>query len=156
MKHQIDLNAIPKEKFRFAQLDAKLSDTKFDDKPIGYFHDAWIRFRKNRASVVATVIIILIVLFAFIVPVFTKNHAGVMDTYYAKKGPRYTFLKENLGIADGGVTGSYSEMDFVRYAAIGVGAEDKDGNSVKTIKDTMGTLYQPLNELIKVEESSTS
>ncbi len=153
MKHQIDLNAIPKEKLRFAQLDAKLSDTKFEDKPIGYFHDAWIRFRKNRASVAATVIIILIVLFAFVVPIFTRNHMGVMDTYYAKKGPRHTWLKETLGIADGGVTGSYSEMDFVRYAAIGVGAEDKDGSSVQSIKDTMGTLYQPLNELIKVEES---
>ncbi|MBO4537377.1 MAG: ABC transporter permease, partial [Erysipelotrichaceae bacterium] len=153
MKHQIDLNAIPKEKLRFAQLDAKLSDTKFEDKPIGYFHDAWIRFRKNKASVVATVIIILIVLFAFVVPVFTRNHMGVMDTYYAKKGPRHTFLKESLGIADGGVTGSYSEVDFIRNVGIGVGAEDTDGKSVKSFKETFGTLYQPLNELISMEES---
>ena len=153
MKHQIDLNAIPKEKLRFAQLDAKLSDTKFEDKPIGYFHDAWIRFRKNKASVAATVIIILIVLFAFIVPVFTRSHMGVMDTYYAKKGPRHTLLKESLGIADGGVTGSYSEVDFIRYVAIGVGAEDKAGESVQSFKETFGTLYQPLNELISMEES---
>ena len=28
----------------------KLSDKKFSDKPIGYMKDAWIRFRKNKAS----------------------------------------------------------------------------------------------------------
>ena len=57
---------IPKEKFEFANKGEKLSDTKFDTKPIGYFKDAMIRFRKNRASVVAAIIIALIVLYAFI------------------------------------------------------------------------------------------
>ena len=40
---------IPKEKFEFAQLDAKLHDSKFETKPVGYFLDAWRRFKKNSA-----------------------------------------------------------------------------------------------------------
>ena len=65
---------IPKEKFEFVHENERLTDKKFDDKPIGYFKDAWIRFRKNRASVVATVIIACIVLFAFIAPLVNTNY----------------------------------------------------------------------------------
>ena len=53
---------IPVEKFAFVHEGERISDRKFDDKPIGYFKDAWIRFRKNRASVIAAVIIILIIM----------------------------------------------------------------------------------------------
>ena len=59
---------IPKEKFRFVQENERIHDRKFEDKPIGYFKDAWIRFRKSRASVLAAIIIILIILFSFLTP----------------------------------------------------------------------------------------
>ena len=52
---------IPSEKFEFVNSGEKIHDTKFETKPIGYFKDALIRFCKNRASVAAFVIIILIV-----------------------------------------------------------------------------------------------
>ena len=54
---------IPKEKFTFVNEGERLSDKKFADKPIGYFRDAWIRFRKSKASVVAAIIIVCIVLY---------------------------------------------------------------------------------------------
>ena len=41
---------ISKELFTFANTSEKIHDRKFEDKPIGYFKDAWIRFRKSRAS----------------------------------------------------------------------------------------------------------
>ena len=47
MNNQINMNNIPDEKFVFAQKDVKLHDEKLTTKPIGYFQDAWIRFRKN-------------------------------------------------------------------------------------------------------------
>lgn len=71
---KFDINNIPAEKFVFVNENRKLSDKKFDDKPISYFKDAWIRFRKNKASVVATVIIVVIILFAFLAPVFNFNY----------------------------------------------------------------------------------
>ena len=53
---------ISKEKFAFVNEGERLTDQKFEDKPIGYFKDAWIRFRKSKAAVAATVIIVLIIL----------------------------------------------------------------------------------------------
>ena len=44
---------IPKEKFAFVQKDEKLHDKKFQTKPIGYFKDAYNRFKKNKGSIVA-------------------------------------------------------------------------------------------------------
>ena len=58
----MNVPAIPKEKFEFANTSSKIHDTKFDDKPIGYFKDAWLRFCKSRASVVAAIIILAIIL----------------------------------------------------------------------------------------------
>lgn len=60
---------IPQEKFEFAQLDEKLHDTKLKTKSRSYFADALIRFRKNKSSVVAAVIIGLLVLFSIISPI---------------------------------------------------------------------------------------
>ena len=59
-KAKFDLQSIPKEKFEFANKGERLTDQKFDDKPIGYFKDAWRRFCKNKASIVAAIIILII------------------------------------------------------------------------------------------------
>ena len=56
MAENKNLNHISKEKFSFVHEGERISDKKFDDKPIGSFKDAWIRFRKNKASVVASII----------------------------------------------------------------------------------------------------
>ena len=56
MSNQFDINNIPAEKFEFAQAGKNLRDEKFKHKPIGYFEDAWMRFKKNKASLTATII----------------------------------------------------------------------------------------------------
>ena len=53
---------ISKEMFEFVQIDKAIHDKKFDTKPIGYFKDAWIRFRKNKSSVAGAIIIALLAL----------------------------------------------------------------------------------------------
>ena len=63
---------IPKEKLQFKKSTGEIHDQKLETKPIGYFKDAWNRFKKNKASIVATVIIGILVLFAIIVPIFSK------------------------------------------------------------------------------------
>ena len=91
---------IPKEKFQFVNHGERISDKKFDDKPIGAFKDAWIRFRKNKASVVAAIIIIFIVAYAFIMPLLVTEHDSTfMCSEYRRKPPRVTWLKD-LGIAN--------------------------------------------------------
>jgi hypothetical protein len=43
---------LTREMFTPVGSDRLMSDTKFDTKPIGYFQDAWNRFKKNKASVI--------------------------------------------------------------------------------------------------------
>ncbi|MEI3429179.1 MAG: ABC transporter permease [Christensenellales bacterium] len=134
---------IPPEKFEFVHSGERIADKKFEDKPIGYSKDAWIRFRKNHASVVATIIIICIVLFAFLTPIFnTRYNARFMDSYYAKKAPRALALRP-YGIFDGGTTRTFSEKGLIKAIAIGVGAEDYDGRSV-SLGEGLESYYQPM------------
>lgn len=138
-----EYNNIPKEKFEFVNLGTKLSDKKFDDKPIGYFRDAWIRFRKSRAAVVASVIIICIILFAFLAPLLVTSHSDTfMDDKYAKKPARITALKK-FGIFDGGVDQTQQDAGLIYYIAMGIGAEDYDGRGV-TFGEGMQSDYQPI------------
>ncbi len=107
---------IPKEKFEFANLGDKLHDQKFDDKPIGYFKDAWIRFKRNKASIVASIIIIAIILFSLFMPLFnTRYDASFLDAYYPKKGPRIP------GIASGSESRNRNERGLLWDSAIAVG-----------------------------------
>lgn len=143
---------IPAEKFRFVNEGERLTDKKFEDKPIGYFKDAWIRFRKNKASVIATVIIIAIILFAFLAPILTtKFDNRFLDTYYAKKGPRNLVLRE-IGIADGGTNRDFNEKGLIKAIAVGIGAEDWDGHGA-TLEEGMDSYYQPM---LKIGEGVTT
>ena len=139
----MDKYNIPKEKFAFVNAGQRISDKKFEDKPIGYFKDAWIRFRKSKASVVAAIIIIGIILYSFLTPLFITSHdATFMCGTYAKKPARVTWLRE-LGIANGGVKTTQSEAGFVKLNAIAVGAESKDGQVV-SVAEAKDSPYHPV------------
>ena len=62
---------ISAEKFVFHSSGDNLHDKKLDTKPVTYFRDALNRFARNKASLVATVIIVFLVLFAIIGPWLT-------------------------------------------------------------------------------------
>ena len=65
-----NLNEIrTKDKFKFAQIDETIHDTKFETKPVSYLQDCMRRFVKNKASVVAAIIICIISLFAIFEPI---------------------------------------------------------------------------------------
>ena len=55
---------ISKDKFVFHDNADKIYDQKLETKPVTYFQDALHRFTRNKASIVASVIILLLVLFA--------------------------------------------------------------------------------------------
>ena len=136
-------NHIPKEKFSFVNEGERLSDQKFEDKPIGYFKDAWIRFRKSKASVVATVIIVLIILYAFLAPVLITSHESTfMVNMYAKKPARIASLSDWKAF-DGGTNRDFSEKGLIKALAVGVGAEDKDATGI-SIGDSLDSEYQPM------------
>ena len=138
------LESIPAEKFRFVNQDERIHDKKFDDKPIGYFRDAWNRFKKSKASVIAAIIIILVFLYAFLCPLLITSHSATfMANLYAKKPGRVTWLKD-LGIADGGMNRNFSERGLQSKLAIGAGAVNYDGNHSVTVAEAMESEYMPM------------
>ncbi len=92
-----NINEIPAEKFKFVQQDKKIHDQKFDTKPVGYFTDAFRRFCKNKSSVAGGIVILLLIIFAIFVPIFSKYEVSDRDGYYAYALPKNE-LFVSLGI----------------------------------------------------------
>ena len=67
MSEMKNLPKIPASEFEFVGDEGRLHDKKLETKPVGYFKDAMLRFRKNKSSVVAAYIILILVLYAIFV-----------------------------------------------------------------------------------------
>ncbi len=148
-------DSIPKEKFTLVHHGERISDKKFDDKPIGYFKDALIRFKKNKASVLAFWIILGIVAFSFLAPVLITNHdSKFMCNMYAKKPARIAALT-NFKMFDGGTDTKSNETGFIKLVGIGMGAADGDGQGV-TVAEGLENEYSPLIEIGEVYEQVVS
>lgn len=61
---------IDKNRFRLIQEEKTILDESFQTKAIGYYKDAWMRFKKNKASVVAAIILVTLIIMAIIGPLF--------------------------------------------------------------------------------------
>ena len=78
----------PKEKFAFVQQGAAIKDERFETKPIGFFKDAMLRFRKNKASVTAIVIILIIAFISIFGPSFNPYGFNDQDITRINLPPR--------------------------------------------------------------------
>ncbi len=110
---------ISSEKFVFHATDGNLHDTKLETKPVTYFRDALNRFAKNKASIVATVIIVALVLFAIIAPIISPYTVSYADGYYRFVLPKSN-LCYNLGIPfwDGGQNKEVNKATYELYRGI--------------------------------------
>ena len=158
MAKELNINSIPKEKLALANLGDHIKDQKFDDKPIGYFQDAWRRFCKNKASIVAAIIIICIVLFAVIVPFFNASGIGTsQDSYYKRKGPRNLFLSE-IGIATGDVFREQANANaFIQAVALGIAADPNSHTNMPNFADALASdsdlkAVTSLDEIVTVQQ----
>ena len=69
-----------KDLFKLAKRDDTIHDTKFETKPVTYLQDCFRRFVKNKASVTAAIILMLIGLFSIFEPMLDpKNHFSEED-----------------------------------------------------------------------------
>lgn len=151
-KKDFQIPVIEKEKFTFVKEGVKISDQKFEDKPIGYFKDAWLRFRKNKASIFAAIIILFIVLFAIFAPLFnTRYDSNFLDPYYAKMGPRNLTLSK-IGIAQGTRERNFNVRGFILAQAIGVGSMGYDGETVSF--DKIDATMNPIKEITAESENA--
>lgn len=143
MENQFDINNIPAEKFEFAQTGEKLHDEKFKTKPIGYFQDAWIRFKKNKASIAATLIIIFVALYAIIVPFIANYELSDRDGIYTKSRP-YIPALSFIPFFDGGYEQKVNDKFLEYYVGIGMAAEDPTGAGGVTWEEALESKYTPI------------
>ena len=123
MADKFEMNNIPKEKFNFASGEGRLRDKKLETKPIGYFKDAWLRFKKNKSSIIGAWIVIFIVLFAIIGPYcFNQDYIKAYETdvdlrRYQYLTPKASFTKVGSGFWDGTTVKELSETQYEIYQA---------------------------------------
>ncbi len=138
---------ISSEKFVFHSTENNLHDTKLETKPVSYFRDALNRFARNKASILAAVIILILMLFAIIAPIFSPYDVAYEDANYAFVLPKNPIFR-NLGIHfwDGGQEKEVNQLTYDLYRAIQeeTGREVIMTEPVKTEQVYMGktsTLY---------------
>lgn len=141
-----DYKHIPKEKFELVRHDERIFDAKFETKPIGYLQDAWIRFKRNKASVFASYLLMAVVIFAAIVPLFSKYKLEYSDAVYAKARPKLMMF-ERSGFWDGSVKRKYNDRYLIYTMGIGFAAENPDGDKQVTWQEAMDSKYRAINRL---------
>ena len=109
---------IPAEKFRLIRQDEKIHDERIQTKPIGYFRDAWLRFTRNKSAVVAFGLIIMLVLFAIVVPFLSQYDVSFRSGYYKTIQPKNPFFAR-FGIWDGGRRENVNQDGYETLKAIG-------------------------------------
>lgn len=114
--------SIPKEKFAFTNSSDKIHDEKLKTKARGYFADAFLRFRKNKSSVVAACIILVLVLFAIFAPMLSSFDVNDKDNVFVNFPPFVEGIADkNLGILDGSkVLESQNEKQMLILKGIGI------------------------------------
>lgn len=107
---------IDKSKLVFVQKNQILLDEALKTKPIGYYKDAWNRFKKNKASYVAMFFILFIMFFTIIGPIMKIYDLPSVSAIEANRlrelPPRIPFL-ENLGILDGSKRLNGRSVDYL-------------------------------------------
>ena len=79
---------ISKDKLKFHSYGENLHDAKLQTKPVGYLKDAFYRFRKNKASIIAAFIIVFLILFAIFGPMITPYKVAYHDETYKNLAPK--------------------------------------------------------------------
>ncbi len=130
MSSNEEFKSIPAEKFEFVNKGERLTDTKLQTKPVGFFEDAMSRFVKNRASVLCFIIIAILFLYAFVIaPIFSPYTIATRDSHYSYVTPRAD-LFVNAGFWDGTRTMEVNKATY-QYMQLVPGAIKKDYGTVE-------------------------
>lgn len=107
-----NLTNLSENSFDLLQVNKDLLDAEFETPAIGYFQDAFIRFRRNKASVTALVIICFIILMAIVGPVMNAYGFNEQNVELRNMPPRIPFLAR-FGVAQGHRVLERRRVDFL-------------------------------------------
>lgn len=146
MMNETNFQNLTAEDFRFAQHADKIRDKKPETKPVGYFRDAWRRFKKNKASIVALCIIVFLILFSIFVPVFSHYDMSFSDPVYRNKIPKNNILA-HIGIATGVYEKELNTRAYEYYASIGIGASYERETDTEDNTQAVGAEYSAIRSI---------
>lgn len=96
-------DAISKDKFKLIQSEGMIHDSKMQTKPIGFLKDVMIRFSKNKASVCAAVVILIITALAIFGPGMNDYTYNEQFTDRINMPPKIPAIAQmDIGMFDGG------------------------------------------------------
>lgn len=87
---------IPKDKFEYVHFDEKIHDEAIKGEAIGFFKDAMIRFRKNKAALVSFVIIAILAVMAIIGPSIGKFTYDEQNVKMTNMTPRISWANSDF------------------------------------------------------------
>ena len=135
------------EDFRFAERGEHIRDKKPETKPVGYFRDAWRRFKKNKASIAALCIIVFLLLFALFAPIFSSYDMSFSDPVYRNKIPKNDVLA-HIGIATGVYKKDLNTRAYDYYAGIGIGASYDRATDTEDNAAAVGSEYAAIRKVV--------
>ena len=98
-----------------------MHDEKLKTKARGYFADAMLRFKKNKSSVVAAFIILLLVLFSLVSPIISPYTVYDKNNEYQKYPPFVESVANlGIGILDGSTTVDGNETRILKLQATAI------------------------------------
>ncbi len=168
--YNTDIHSLPKELFKEVPDRSDLHDQAFETKPVSFLQDSFRRFAKNKASIVAAVIILIIALYAIIVPFAlptayvdsTRYPSGFRDAEFAYALPYASWFK-GTGFWDGTKVIAVSEYDYLAYQCddsnhsylVKLESEDKVriGSVTKTTYNIRVDTYAVGNKEVSLSES---
>ena len=119
---------ISSEKFVLIGKNRQIHDKELATKPVSYFADAFSRFKKNKASIAASIIIIILVFFAIFGPMLTPYTVGFSDGYYKNVLPKNElFVSLGIEFWDGAEDKESTAQNFYYYYGIG---EETGSNAI--------------------------
>lgn len=113
---------ISSDKFIFVEEHARqYKEKELETKPISYWQDAFHRFKKNKGSIVAAVIIFILILFAVIGPLVTPYKVSYQDAYFKFLLPKnQLFTRLGWNFWDGCKKLETTEQTFYYHYSKGV------------------------------------
>ena len=110
---------ISADKFQFVKRNDLQHDKKFDTKPVSYFQGAFRRFCKNKGAVVGGIVIVCLVLFAILAPLFTPFQPAYYDQVYAHVTPKSKlFANSELDFWDGCRVKNTNYLGYIKDYAL--------------------------------------
>ena len=99
MAHEA-VHAARDDDFELLQQGVDIKDAKFETPPIGFFKDAMLRLARNKAALIAFVLILFISFMAIFGPMMNPYTFDQQFVDYQNMPPKIPFLA-SMGIADG-------------------------------------------------------